>query len=254
VPSNSQAITFESGLIVSTTTALVETGAGFQAYKRPFVEASRKVLRAEQSPALSEAAFPAYANPNPLISFLFWQRIRRAIHFLAKRGKYNAVLDFGCGGGVMLPFLASVSQRVVGMDIDLSPHKKLAAHVGFPENVEVHDAKERSLRSWSSGTFDVVTALDVLEHVPNLEETVSELERVLAPGGVLIASGPTENILYRIGRKIAGRDYSGAYHVRNIYDIEAVLASVIKLRTLATLYYPLPLFRIYIGERPKALT
>src|SRR3954462_11345053 len=101
----------------------------FLTYKRTFVAAARQVLLAERSDALSEAAFPAYANGNPLISFVFWQRIRRVMRCLANRGKYNAVLDYGCGGGVMLPFLGGISRRVVGLDLDLSPHKKIAAYV-----------------------------------------------------------------------------------------------------------------------------
>src|SRR5688500_15506642 len=82
--------------------------AGFRAYTQCFVQAMRDVLGAGESSILSEAAFPAYAHPNVLIGSLFWERIRAVMRYLgdAPRG---TVVDFGCGGGVMLPFLAERS-------------------------------------------------------------------------------------------------------------------------------------------------
>lgn len=222
----------------------------FRAYKGEFVALTRDVLRERHAPAHDEAAFPAYANPNPLISHLFWQRIRTVMAHLGD-ARHEAVLDFGCGGGVMLPFLAERANRVVAMDLDLSPLEEVAALRALSPKVERREAAEHGWEAIPSGSFAIVLALDVLEHVDALDATITHLLRVLAPGGELIVSGPTENLLYRIGRRIAGPDYSGAYHVRGIASIRDALARRAEVRAVATLYPLLPLFRIYsVRHRP----
>jgi 2-polyprenyl-3-methyl-5-hydroxy-6-metoxy-1,4-benzoquinol methylase len=115
----------------------------------------------------------------------------------------------------------------------------------FPNNVTVESVLERPLEEFAAASFDVILALDVLEHVRDLPGTVHHLVRLLRPGGQLIVSGPTENVAYRLGRKFAGSEYSGDYHVRDIYQIRAALERIATVRTLATLYYPVPLFQIY---------
>ena len=187
-------------------------GDRFQDYKKTFVDGAREVLSHEQSEALSEAAFPAYANPNPLISFLFWQRVRKTMDHLVKLSPFKTALDFGCGGGVLLPFLATRAQRVVGYDIDLAPFEKILRHVDLPGTIE-------------------------------------QLCRLLKRRGTIVVSGPTENLAYRFGRKVAGPVYSGDYHVRSIYDIRRVLEQFTRVQTLATLYYPVPLFKLYACTR-----
>ncbi len=222
----------------------------FLEYKRLFVEASRAVLAKGGSDALSEAAFPAYANPNPLASHLFWTRIRKVIELLETRAPLSAVLDFGCGGGVMLPFLGRAADRVAALDVDLSPLEQMRQLVQFPANLEVVNAGDQSLDDLTPESFDAITALDVLEHVEDLPGTLSTLCGLLKPGGLLVVSGPTENLLYRIGRRLSGKEYTGHYHVRNVYDIREVMARHTSVRTVATLFYPVPLFKIYCGTAP----
>lgn len=220
------------------------TRAEFLRYRATFAEAARQVLREDGSPILSEAAFPAYSNANPFIRFLFWQRIRVVMRLVGdcERG---AALDFGCGGGAMLPFLARRARRVLGLDVDLAPHRLMSRHIPLEQHVSVESVLERPLEQFESGSFDLILALDVLEHVSDLTGTVSHLVRLLRPGGQLIVSGPTENLVYRIGRRFAGPEYSGDYHVRDIHDIRATLENVAEVRTAATLFYPVPLFKIY---------
>ena len=149
----------------------------------------------------------------------------------------------------MLPFLSGIADRIVGLDLDIGPHKTLRRYVSFPRKVEVHDVNEMPLPSLPAGAFDVVIALDVLEHVSDLESTLSELARILKREGQMVISGPTENLAYRIGRRLAGKEYSGDYHVRNIYQIAKALSKSIELQTLATLYYPIPFFKVYGGRK-----
>jgi 2-polyprenyl-3-methyl-5-hydroxy-6-metoxy-1,4-benzoquinol methylase len=85
----------------------------------------------------------------------------------------------------------------------------------------------------------------VLEHVPDLSKTLSELLTLLRPGGQLLISGPTENIFYQIGRKIAGAEYSGDYHERGIEEIKRDAGRLARVSPIATLYWPVPLFEIF---------
>jgi len=222
----------------------------FQRHKRRFVSALRAVLSEWGKDAqLTEAAFCAYADSNSLIRFLFWRRVWLAINFLESHGPYEAVLDFGCGSGAVLPLLAGLADRVVGVDINLGPYRALCSHFfSFPQSLEVYETKDHSLSRFSNETFDVIILLDVLEHVDNLRDVFAELCRVTKPGGMMIVCGPTENLFYHIGRRIAGKEYTGEYHMRNIYDIRRVAETFMETKTLATLYYPFPLFKIFVGR------
>ena len=78
--------------------------------------------------------------------------------------------------------------------------------------------------------------------------TLSDLLALLKPGGRLVVSGPTENILYQIGRKLAGPEYSGEYHERGIAEIKRALNRLAQVKQIATLYWPIPLFEVFVAQ------
>ena len=219
----------------------------FKNYKAQFVDATAQVLASKHTENLDEAGFPAYSNPNPLMSFLFWKRISRAMQHIEQKGDLGTVLDFGCGSGVMLPFLTEQAKEVIAVDIDLAPLRRLEKHIDFDEKIRFSD----SPANISPNSLDLIIALDVLEHVDNLDEIFAQLSPLLAPDGEIIVSGPTENIFYKLGRFLAGPTYSGDYHVRNIYDIQKIAKKHFKIKNLATLFFPVPLFLIFTGESPS---
>ena len=220
----------------------------FQAYKAQYRSAIRNVLREAERGRLDEAGFPAYSHPNPLINWLFWQRLHTAMNYIQSHGPYEKILDFGCGSGVMLPFLAQQARQVFATDIDLVPLERVKKQIPLSENVQVLDAKEVSLAQLPAKSFDLINALDVLEHVDDLPRTLSELLNLLKPGGRLVVSGPTENILYQIGRKLAGPEYSGEYHERGIAEIKRGLSRLAHVQQIATLYWPVPLFEVFVAQ------
>jgi len=220
----------------------------FQVYKAQYRSAIRNVLREAERGRLDEAGFPAYSHPNPLINWLFWQRLHTAMNYIQSHGPYEKILDFGCGSGVMLPFLAQQARQVFATDIDLVPLERVKKQIPLSENVQVLDAKEVSLAQLPAKSFDLINALDVLEHVDDLPRTLSELLNLLKPGGRLVVSGPTENILYQIGRKLAGPEYSGEYHERGIAEIKRGLSQLAHVQQIATLYWPVPLFEVFVAQ------
>ena len=136
----------------------------------------------------------------------------------------------------MLPFLAQHSQQVTAIDIDLLPLEHIKKHIPLAENILVLDANQTSLSQLTPRSFDLINALDVLEHVDDLPWALKELLALLKPGGQLVISGPTENMLYRIGRKLAGPQFSGEYHERGTAEIKRELARLAPVRQIATLY------------------
>jgi 2-polyprenyl-3-methyl-5-hydroxy-6-metoxy-1,4-benzoquinol methylase len=222
--------------------------SAFNAYKTEFRAAIRQVLADAEQGRMDEAGFPAYSHPNPFINWLFWQRLHKVMNYVEKNAPYEHVLDFGCGSGVMLPFLCGISQRVTAIDIDLLPLERVSRLHAFPANLQVHDAREVSLKDLPKASFDIIVATDVLEHVADLSGTLTDMEALLKPGGQIVISGPTENILYKIGRKLAGPEYSGDYHERGILEVRDLLAKQMRVIHIATLYWPAPLFEVFAGQ------
>ncbi len=217
----------------------------FNAYKTRYRNAIRQVLAESEKGRLDEAGFPAYSHRNAFINFLFWQRLRKVMEYIETPAPYENILDFGCGSGVMLPYLAQISKQVSAIDVDLIPLERVQKHIPLASNVKVLDATKTTHNDLSANSFDLIIALDVLEHVKDLPRTVNELFALLKPNGQLVVSGPTENILYQIGRKLAGPEYSGDYHERGIAEIKNDIARFAKIKPIATLYWYLPLFEVF---------
>ena len=221
----------------------------FRAYKARYRAAIRQVLSEAEPGRLDEIGFPAYSHANPLINWLFWKRLHTVIDHVEREVPYDRVLDFGCGSGVMLPFLSKVSQSVIAADVDLVPLEHMMKHVPLSPNVQVLNISAEPLSREAAGTFDLIIALDVLEHVRDLGGTTDQLLRLLKPGRQLIVSGPTESLLYRFGRKLAGPEYSGDYHERGVDEIRRMLSRKAVVQPIASLYWPAPLFEIFAARQ-----
>jgi SAM-dependent methyltransferase len=89
-------------------------------------------------------------------------------------GRYR-VLDIGCGEKPYYPYFAANATKYVGVDIDVD--NPLADLLGPVEDLPVENA-----------SFDVVLCTQVLEHTGDPDQAVSELYRVTAPGGRVLAS------------------------------------------------------------------
>jgi 2-polyprenyl-6-hydroxyphenyl methylase/3-demethylubiquinone-9 3-methyltransferase len=92
------------------------------------------------------------------------------------------ILDVGCGGGLLSVPLAMDGHRVTGIDLSASSlafarKKDITRSVHF----ELADAQ---MLPFADSSFDVVCAMDLLEHVPCAKKVVQEAARVLRPGGM----------------------------------------------------------------------
>ena len=181
----------------------------------------RRAVEGLPAGAIAETAVPSYCHPNPLLRWLFWKRLDVALE-LAALSPADDVLDFGCGSGVLLPSLHAAARHVVATDLDIGPARSVVAALDLPTELVPADR----FAAWSAaqpGRFGCILALDVLEHVEDDELSVlaGRLRALLAPHGRLIVSGPTESVMYQVGRFVAG--FHGGYHHRSIFDIARVL-------------------------------
>jgi 2-polyprenyl-3-methyl-5-hydroxy-6-metoxy-1,4-benzoquinol methylase len=200
---------------------------------------------------LLEAAFFAYGHMNPLIDLIFWRRLKIAEHYVLSRCA-RTVLDFGTGSGVMPYCLAQSGISVVGADTNLQPLEEIRQYVTFPPTVAFVTPTQLADAKFDSA-FELILALDVLEHIEDLADFVQLSKRVLKPSGVILVSGPTENIFYRFGRLLAGRQFTGHYHVSRIADIRARLSKDFNIVPVETIYPVLPLFEIFAAKERDLL-
>ena len=102
----------------------------------------------------------------------------------------RSILDVGCGEGVLTHKWAQrLEGRVVGIDLD-DPAIQAEWSKRQAPNLEYRVMKAERL-PFADGEFDLASAIEVLEHVPDPEHTVAEMARV-ARGGHLLVSVPRE--------------------------------------------------------------
>lgn len=200
---------------------------------------------------LSEAALPAYAHKNKIIDYIFWKRLSLAVSFVKKNFKSRSeILDFGCGTGVLSYEIAKNGHNVTAIDLNLTPVNILKNKINYPESINFIQGDFFSL-NFVDKKFDVIIALDVLEHIPldELPLYLKKFELLLKPRGVIIISGPTENWLYKLGRFFAGNDFTGHYHETTIGKIKRICNIYFKVKLISKLIWPITLFEIFYAKK-----
>ena len=99
------------------------------------------------------------------------------------------VLDVGCGGGLLSEAMAVAGAEVVG--IDLSPAVLEVARLHALESgvaVDYREVAVEALADAEPGSFDAITCMEMLEHVPDPAAVIDATARLLKPGGTLFLS------------------------------------------------------------------
>lgn len=95
------------------------------------------------------------------------------------------VLDIGCGGGILSETLAKRGGVVTGIDMTDAPLQvaKLHALDEGVENIEYRQITAEDIAKESPGEYDVITCMEMLEHVPKPGEILKACNTLLKPGG-----------------------------------------------------------------------
>jgi SAM-dependent methyltransferase len=127
---------------------------------------------------------------------MFFQKYRR---FVKKK-----ILDFGCGDG----FFAEITfgKKKIDVGLDLYGSRAVTAEKNnIYKKVVFYDGKKIP---FSTGYFSSVISNCVLEHIPNLNQSLKEIKRVLKPGGYFLTSVMADKWEdYLFGQKIIGKKY-----------------------------------------------
>jgi 2-polyprenyl-6-hydroxyphenyl methylase/3-demethylubiquinone-9 3-methyltransferase len=118
------------------------------------------------------------------------------LQFIAARASLNGsrVLDVGCGGGLLAESLAHAGAEVTG--IDLAPGMIEVARLHAAESALAIDYRVAAAEELARAQvrFDVITCMEMLEHVPDPAAMTATLARLLRPGGALFVSTLNRNL------------------------------------------------------------
>jgi len=100
------------------------------------------------------------------------------------------VLDVGCGGGILADAMARRGADVLGIDLADKPLKVAQLHAleGEPASVSYRLVAAEDLAREMPGQFDVVTCMEMLEHVPDPASVVQACAALAKPGGAVFFS------------------------------------------------------------------
>ncbi|WP_119153039.1 bifunctional 2-polyprenyl-6-hydroxyphenol methylase/3-demethylubiquinol 3-O-methyltransferase UbiG [Caldimonas tepidiphila] len=105
------------------------------------------------------------------------------------------VLDVGCGGGILSDSMARRGADVLGIDLASRALKVAQLHAleaGTP-NIDYREVAVEALAAEQPGSFDVVTCMEMMEHVPDPSSVVAACTRLLKPGGWVFFSTINRN-------------------------------------------------------------
>jgi 2-polyprenyl-6-hydroxyphenyl methylase/3-demethylubiquinone-9 3-methyltransferase len=109
--------------------------------------------------------------------------------------RVKTVLDVGCGGGILAESMARCAGHVTGIDLAARPLgvARLHALEAGVENLDYREIATEALAAERPGTFDVVTCMEMLEHVPDPAAVVAACTALVKPGGWVFFSTLNRN-------------------------------------------------------------
>ena len=105
------------------------------------------------------------------------------------------VLDVGCGGGILADSMARRGASVMGIDLATKALRvaKLHALETSTPNIQYHEVSVEQLAAEQPASFDVVTCMEMLEHVPDPASIVNACAQLVKPGGWVFFSTINRN-------------------------------------------------------------
>jgi 2-polyprenyl-3-methyl-5-hydroxy-6-metoxy-1,4-benzoquinol methylase len=194
--------------------------------------------------------YDKYGSSNPGVRRLM-ARFEDDLDALWERARPDSILDVGCGEGILTEAWADRLEdgRVVGVDLD-DPGLRAEWESRRRANLEFR-AHEATSLPYSAGEFDMATAIEVLEHVPDPQATLAEMARVA--GRWLLVSVPREP-LWRV-LNVARGAYWGSLgntpgHV-NHWSKRGFLSLLFRYGTVEEARSPFPWTMLLVSVAPR---
>lgn len=108
--------------------------------------------------------------------------------------KSKQVIDVGCGGGILAESMAAKGATVTGIDMGDAPLNVAKIH-GLESGIKVHYEKvsAENMADRLPGNFDIVTCMEMLEHVPDPSQTIASCATLVKAGGHVFFSTINRN-------------------------------------------------------------
>jgi 2-polyprenyl-6-hydroxyphenyl methylase/3-demethylubiquinone-9 3-methyltransferase len=170
--------------------------------------ASQAVVR--NDPAQYDDLAAQWWRPRGEFAMLHWLAAARAELIPTARRPGAILVDLGCGAGLLAPHVTGKGYRHIGVDITASALGQAAAHGVTAVRGDVGRVP------LVDGCADVVTAGEILEHVPDLATAVAQACRLLRPGGLLVVDTLADTWLARfvavtVGERVPGTPPPGIH-------------------------------------------
>ena len=109
--------------------------------------------------------------------------------------KGKRILDVGCGGGILADAMARSGAEVLGIDLSVKALRVAQLHAleAQTQGVEYREISAEALADEQPGSFDVVTCMEMLEHVPDPSLVVKACAALVKPGGLVFFSTINRN-------------------------------------------------------------
>ena len=127
------------------------------------------------------------------------------------------VLDIGCGGGLLCEPLSRLGARVVGIDAGAEAIAVARAHAA-ESDLEI-DYRETTAEALAAGEarFDAVLAMEIVEHVADLDAFVAAAAALVAPGGILVMA-TLNRTAQALALAVVGAEYLLGWLPRGTHD------------------------------------
>lgn len=154
-------------------------------------------------------------------------------------------LDVGCGAGLVCEPLARMGAQVIGLDAAPENIAAAQAHAG-PQGLAI-DYRNVAIEDLDDAGFDLVTSLEVIEHVDDPKGFAAGLARAMADDGLMILSTPNRTTMSKLMlvdlAEMTGRIPKGTHHHDQFFtptELEALLeqAGLKVLDTTGIAYSP----------------
>ncbi len=124
----------------------------------------------------------------------WWYRVRRLLaKQLLQKYAFDAkkILDIGCGTGALIKELQAEDKEIYGVDMS-----ETALNFCKKQGVKNLFQAQATNLPFEDKSFSAILLLDVLEHIENEDKVMTEIKRVLKPGGVVIIFAPCFKFLW----------------------------------------------------------